>query len=168
MSVKAQLAMAGACALLAVSTGVWPPCVVWNASRSVPIGLYRIEPVEPGRDDLALVRLAPDFAGLANRRGYLQGTGYVLKPVAAIVGDTVCRFGLVITVRGAVAALAKRRDGDHRPMPVWRGCHVLKPGYLFLLSAPPDSFDSRYFGPVAQAQVIGRAKALWTSLNAIE
>ena len=160
--------MAAACALLAVSTGVWSPCVVWNASRSVPIGLYRIEPLAPGRGDLALVRLAPDFAGLANRRGYLQGTGYVLKPVAAIMGDTVCRFGLVITVRGAIAALAKRRDGDHRPMPVWRGCHVLTPGDLFLLSAPADSFDSRYFGPVAQAQVIGRAKALWTSLNAIE
>ena len=160
--------MAGVCALLAVSMGTWPPRVVWNASRSVPIGLYRIEPVAPGRDDLALVRLAPDFAGLANRRGYLQGTGCVLKPVAAIVGDTVCRFGLVITVRGTVAALAKRRDGDHRPMPVWRGCHVLKPGELFLLSAPPDSYDSRYFGPVAQALVIGRAQAFWTFPNTSE
>ena len=168
MRVKSLLAMASACTLLAVSAAAWPPCIVWNASRSVPIGLYRIEPVEPGRDDLALVRLAPDFAGLANRRGYLQGTEYVLKPVAAIAGDTVCRFGLVITVRGAVAALAKRHDGDYRPMPVWRGCQVLKPGDLFLLSTPPDSFDSRYVGPVAQAQVIGRAKALWTSLNAIE
>jgi hypothetical protein len=97
----------------------------------------------PGVGDLALVRLPPDPAGVANRRSYLHGTDYVLKPVAAIAGDTVCRFGLVITARGAVVALAKQRDGAGRPMLLWNGCHVLKPDDLFLLSTPPDSLLAR-------------------------
>jgi len=160
--------MAGACAILGVSATAWGPWIVWNASRSVPIGLYRVQAKSPGRDNLALVRLAPDFAGLARRRGYLHGTAYVLKPVAAIAGDTVCRYGLVITVRGTFAALALQRDNSGRPMPARQGCHVLKPGELFLLSAPPDSFDSRYFGPVAETLVIGTAQLIWIVPNSVK
>ncbi len=164
----ALLAAAGACAALAVSAMVWPPCIIWNASRSVPTGLYGIVSTAPRRDELALIRLPPDLAGLANRRGYLHGTDYVLKPVAAIAGDTVCRFDYIITVSGRIAALAMRRDGAHRPMPAWSGCHLLRPGELFLLSSPTDSFDSRYFGPVADTQVIGRAQPLWTFPNTVD
>ena len=168
MKVVTLLAMAGACAILGVAATAWRPLIVWNASRSVPIGLYRVQAEAPGRDDLALVRLAPDLAGLAHRRDYLHGTDYALKPVAAIAGDTVCRFGLTIIVRGAVAALARQHDSSGRPMPVWQGCQIPKPGDLFLLSTPPDSFDSRYFGPVAEAQVIGAAQPIWIVQNSAE
>ena len=168
MKSAALLAIIGAGAAVALLSVARSPWIVWNASRSVPIGLYRVQAAAPGQNDLVLVRLPPVLAELANRRGYLHGTDYVLKPVAAVAGETVCRFGLVITVRSAVAALAKRRDGDQRPMPVWHGCHVLKLGELFLLSAPPDSFDSRYFGPITEIQVIGRAQALLTVPNTVE
>jgi len=155
------LATVGTCCVVIVSVPVCSPWIVWNASSSVPIGLYRVQPMTPGRHDLALIRLAPDLATLANRRGYLHGTDYVLKPVVANAGDTVCRLGAAILVRGDIAALAQRRDRANRPMPIWQGCHTLKPGELFLLSALPDSFDSRYFGRVAATQVIGSAQPLW-------
>ena len=162
MKPLALVALAVACAVIGLSGASVPPRLIWNASHSVPIGLYRIDFQAPGRDDLVLIRLSPSLAGLANRRGYLHGTDYVLKPIAATVGDQVCRIDLAIVVRGTVAAIARRQDGANRPMPVWHGCRRLSAGELFLLSASPDSFDSRYFGPIAPPDVIGRAKPIWT------
>ncbi len=158
----ALVALAVASAVIGISGTAVPTRLIWNASHSVPIGLYRVDFQAPGRDDLALIRLSPSLAGLANRRGYLHGTDYVLKPIAATVGDLVCRINLTIVVRGTVAAIARRQDGANRPMPVWHGCRRLSAGELFLLSASPDSFDSRYFGPIARPDVIGRAKPIWT------
>ena len=147
-------------------TGFSPsPFLVWNASSSVPIGLYRIEATRPKLNDLALVHLPAVTARLANERAYLQCTNYILKPVAAVAGDWVCRFGTSIIVNGHISALAQSADGADRPMPSWQGCHHLAQGQVFLLSDPINSFDSRYFGPVANSQVIGRAHRLWVSTS---
>ena len=86
---------------------------------------------------------------LANERAYLQSTNDVLKPVAAVAGDWVCRFGPSILVNMHLEALAQSADGAGRPMPFLQGCHRLAQGQVFLLSDPINSFDSRYFGPVA-------------------
>jgi len=48
-------------------------------------------------------------------------------------------------------------------LPQWSACRTLKTQELFLLSSySPFSFDSRYFGPVKRAAVIGQAIPLWT------
>jgi conjugative transfer signal peptidase TraF len=164
----ALVALAVTCAVIAVSSVIVPPRIIWNASHSVPIGLYRVDFQAPGRDDFALVRLPPGLAFLAKRRGYLRGTDYVLKPIAATIGDQVCRIDLAIVVRGTVVAIARRQDGANRPMPVWHGCRRLSAGELLLLSASPDSFDSRYFGPIARPDVIGRAKPIWTISDTVK
>jgi conjugative transfer signal peptidase TraF len=137
------------------------PLLVWNASSSVPIGLYFIEATRPELSDLALVQLPAVTGRLANERAYLQSTNDVLKPVAAVARDWVCRFGTSILVNGRISALAQSADGAGRPMPSWQGCHHLAQGQVFLLSDPINSFDSRYFGPIAGSQVIGRARRLW-------
>ena len=141
------------------------PLLVWNASTSVPIGLYLIEATRPELSDLALVQLPAGVARLANQRGYLQSTNDVLKPVAAVAGDWVCRFGTSILVNGQISALAQNADGAGRPMPSWHGCHQLTNSQVFLLSDPINSSNSRYFGPVAGSQVIGRAHQLWASTS---
>jgi type IV secretory pathway protease TraF len=69
------------------------PRVVWNASDSVPLGLYRIERAPVRRGDLVLIRLPPDTAQLAHQRGYLPKSAYLIKTVLALAGDHVCRFG---------------------------------------------------------------------------
>ena len=53
-------------------------------------------------------------------------------------------------------------DRKGRPMPRWNECRVLVRDEFFLLLKPADSFDSRYFGPVPRAQIIGRLAPLWT------
>jgi type IV secretory pathway protease TraF len=84
-----------------------------------------------------------------------------LKPVAAVVGDRVCRFGARVFVLYRFAAFALHSDSAGRPMPIWHGCRTLKAGEIFLLAGHPASFDSRYFGALRTEHAVGRAVRLW-------
>ena len=137
------------------------PLLVWNASPSVPVGLYRIAAGPVRRDDLVLVRPPPEMAALAQQRRYLPTSAYLIKTVAATAGDRVCRFADRVFVRGRLAARARARDRLGRPLPAWHGCRRLDAGELFLLTPDAHSFDSRYFGIVPADQVVGRAVPLW-------
>jgi type IV secretory pathway protease TraF len=112
---------------------------------------------------VVLIRLPPRIADLADRRGYLPKSAYLIKFIMGVTGDRVCRFGGRVFVNGAVRARAFSRDRRHRRMPVWHGCRRLTPSELFVLSANPQSFDSRYFGPVSIRSVVGRAILLWSA-----
>jgi conjugative transfer signal peptidase TraF len=137
------------------------PWLVWNASPSVPLGLYRIDPSPVRRSDLVLIRLPSDVAELAARRNYLPKSTYLIKFVLAVAGDQICRLGDRVFVRGVLAARAHTRDSLGRPMPSWQGCRRLASGELFLLADNQQSFDSRYFGVVSASDVVGRAVPLW-------
>ena len=100
-------------------------------------------------------------AELAHVRGYLPRSALVLKPVAAIAGDRVCRSSNRILINGKLRAVAADRDRAGRPLSVWRGCRTLRPGDVFVLSPKPDSFDSRYFGVLTRGRTVGRAVLLW-------
>ena len=54
--------------------------------------------------------------------------------------------------------------GRARTLPVWRGCRALRRGEFFVFSNRiPNSFDSRYYGPVTQAQILGVFQPLMVS-----
>lgn len=142
------------------------PLFIWNASPSVPAGLYRIDAGPVRRGDLVLVRPPPDVAELAQRRGYLSKSAYLIKVLAAIGDDRVCRFADHVLVRGALVARALFRDKRGRAMPSWQGCRRLGSGELFLLAPDTDSFDSRYFGVMPASHVVGRAAPLWVTRTA--
>lgn len=138
------------------------PRLIWNASASAPIGLYRIH---PDRDPPigALVAITPPrrLARWLSARGYLPEGVPLLKHVAAKVGQRVCRIGDVVSVDARRVATARPSDGQGRPLPVWQGCRTLQAGELFLLNpAHPDSLDGRYFGQLPASAVIGRAMPL--------
>lgn len=140
-----------------------PLRLVWTASASMPIGLYRIEPVANIRiGDFVLVRPSPALETLMAERRYVERGVPLLKPVAAAAGATVCRIGLSVTIDGHAAALALPNDRLGRPLPRWSGCRRLGAGEFFLIApASTASFDSRYFGPVTRTQIIGRAIPVW-------
>jgi type IV secretory pathway protease TraF len=138
------------------------PLLIYNASPSQPLGLYRLLVGPQHVSDRVLVRLPPPLAHLAARRGYLPPSAYLIKPVAAVGGDRVCRLGTHISLRGRIAARAMLRDRLGRALPMWQGCRRLQCGELFLLAAAPDSFDSRYFSAVAARAVMGRAALVWS------
>lgn len=141
------------------------PRLVWNASASAPIGLYRIQ---PDRDPPigALVAAMPpaELAGWLDARGYLPAGLPLLKHIAAKAGQRICRHGSVVSIGERPIVIARARDGRGRPLPVWQGCHTLRAGELLLLNpAVPDSLDGRYFGPLPASVVIGRALPLHLS-----
>lgn len=139
------------------------PRLVWNASLSAPVGLYRIHPGAAfATGDLVLIRLPDRVRVLAADRHYLPRGVKLLKRVAARSGDRVCAQGADISVNGRWRATRLRQDRAGRPLPWWRGCHVLHGEVFLLMAEVPDSFDGRYFGLVPVANVIGKAVVLWT------
>jgi conjugative transfer signal peptidase TraF len=161
-----RAAAIGASALLAATiVAPPPPLLVWNASASMPVGLYFVAPgksVHVG--DIVAARL-PDRAGrLAAHRRYLPFGLPIVKPVAAAAGDQICAIGGALFVNGMRTATRLRRDGKGRPLPAWTGCIRLGTRQLFLLAnRSRASFDSRYFGPIGQDLVIGPARLIWAA-----
>ncbi len=139
------------------------PALVWNASASAPIGLYRVFPGAVTRGDLVLIRPPDAVAQLAAERGYLPAGVPLIKRIAAIAGDQVCAVDGLVAINGQAVGRQLRADGIGRPLPLWQGCETIEPGALFLLMEDAEtSFDSRYFGPVPGANVIGKLEPLWT------
>jgi conjugative transfer signal peptidase TraF len=165
--VLASLSAAGLAALAWGSCVSPLPRVIYNASDSVAVGWYRVDPHSHGNavphvGSLVLVPLPADVAALAARRRYLPLGTPLLKPVAAVAPQRVCVAGGIVRIDGGTVAATLRADGMDRPLHGWSQCRRLRPGELFLLSTTnPASFDSRYFGPVRTSRVLGIAYPVW-------
>ncbi|ADV00606.1 MULTISPECIES: S26 family signal peptidase [Burkholderiales] len=173
---RARLVLAGlsACGLaaLAWASFVHPiPRLIYNPSDSVPVGWYRVDPLGHGTGSpprplsvgsIVLVSLPAEAAALAAQRGYLPARVPLLKRVGAVASQEVCVTGRIVRIDGVLSATVLPADRWGRPLPSWQQCQRLEPGELFLLSVTnPASFDSRYFGPVSAAAVIGVARPVW-------
>jgi len=139
------------------------PRLIWNASASVPIGLYVVGRANQLQvDDLVVVRPPEDVAAFLAEGGYLPRGVLLLKQILALRGQTVCRLGRAITVDSLAVGDARERDSRGRALPLWQGCRVIAEGDVFLMNRQSaDSFDGRYFGPLPVASVVGHAKPLW-------
>ncbi|UVC15143.1 S26 family signal peptidase [Mesorhizobium onobrychidis] len=139
------------------------PWLVWNASASAPVGLYRVGFAAPATGHLVLVRPPESVAELAAERGYLPRNVPLVKRLAALPDDHVCAFNDAIIIAGEIVARRLPTDTRGRPLPWWNGCRTLADTEVFLLGNDNiRSFDSRYFGPVPAPNVIGRLVPIWT------
>ena len=176
LRVRARLVLAGlsACGLaaLAWASFVHPlPRLTYNPSDSVEVGWYRIDPLDHRTSSpphplsvgsIVLVPLPAEAAALAAQRGYLPTRIPLLKRVGAVAPQEVCIADGRVLIDGVPSAAVLSADRWGRPLPSWQQCHRLRHGELFLLSVTnPASFDSRYFGPVSAASVIGVARPVW-------
>lgn len=139
------------------------PRLIWNASASVPVGLYRVQPAEPFHIGELVVAMPPEpLASYLADRGYLPEGVPLLKHILALAGQNVCRTGDTITVDGATVGQALASDWRGRNLPVWQGCQALSAGSVFLMNLQSEhSLDGRYFGPLSTSVVIARAVPLW-------
>ncbi len=158
------LTMVGATLALLSTVGAKSTHLIWNASGSVPIGLYLLQPT--GNlfvTELVAVQPAEPTAKFLADGGYLPRGVPILKRVLALRGQTVCRNQLTITVDKIEIGEVRERDNRGRPLPVWRGCRVIAEGEVFLMNwQSADSLDGRYFGPLPTSTIIGKAEPLWT------
>ncbi|MBV9840627.1 MAG: S26 family signal peptidase [Sphingomonadaceae bacterium] len=140
------------------------PVLLWNASPSAPLGLYRVQPdPQPELTQLVVVHPPDDLVWFLAEGGYLPRGVPLLKRIAALGGQRVCRTGAAVSVDGVSLGSALAHDHRGRSLPTWSGCVVLTDTQVFLFNADrPDSLDGRYFGPLDRKTIVGRAEPLWT------
>lgn len=142
-----------------------------NLTPSVPIGLWRIVPVNrPVAINELVFICPPDTAEIreARARGYLHsgfcpsGVAPLIKTVIAVAGQHV-EIGASVIVDGRVVASSSlaHRDGKGRPLAPFPSGMVPQ-GYVFLHSTFPGSYDSRYFGPAPATGILGLAQEVLT------
>ena len=142
-----------------------------NFTPSEPIGLWRIvlleRPVIAG--DIVFI-CPPEWPEMhrAAQRGYLRsglcpgGFAPLIKTVAAIGGQHVeidQSVGIDQTLLPH-SSLAKS-DGRGRALVPYPG-GVVQEGFVFLHSDFVGSYDSRYFGPIPAAGILGLAQEVLT------
>ncbi|HEX8903101.1 S26 family signal peptidase [Vitreimonas sp.] len=134
-----------------------PDLVLYNATASMPVGFYWRSTDAPARHAIVTVRAQRVASAYARQRGFADAHDRFIKRVAGVDGDIVCAHGANVTINGAQLPSRRRLDREGRLMPRWQGCRRLD-GEVFVLGDSADSFDSRYFGPVA----VGDIDAVWT------
>ncbi|MBX4892916.1 MULTISPECIES: conjugative transfer signal peptidase TraF [Rhizobium] len=166
----AVLSIAAAAIILLVVTAVAGGYRI-NLTPSEPLGLWRIIPLHRpvAVDDLLFICPLETAAMRAARaRGYFRSgscpgdVAPLIKTVIAVVGQRV-EIGVNVRVDGRVVSSSSLalRDGKGRPLtPFPSG--IIPPGYVFLHSAFPGSYDSRYFGPVPISGILGLAQEVFT------
>lgn len=164
---KALLAICGAAALIGLTLGTSRPLVLFNTTPSEPPGLYLEIGGSPTAGQIVAFRAPRAAFPYADGRLAFLHRVPLLKAVAARGGDAVCTATGRLTINGRDRGPIASRDGRGVALPHWRGCRALEPGELFVFSnRVPNSFDSRYFGPVSVHAVIGVYRPLVARIGA--
>lgn len=152
----------GAVCILGVAS-LSGPWVLWNRSDSEPPGIYARTLQTPATGRLIAFRTPPAaFPYADGRMGYLRRVP-ILKQVIAGKGDLVCARDGVLAVNGRPLAPVYSHDPRGRALPQWNDCRPLAANEYFVFSNRiPNSFDSRYYGPVPAARVLGVYRPLGT------
>lgn len=140
-----------------------------NLTPSYPLGLWRIEPLTRDVASGDRIFICPPQIrafGLARERGYL-GHGLcpgwfapLIKTVVALARQHVVIDGQIV-IDGVPLDHSSVRpvDGQGRALTPATG-GIVPPDQLFLFSEFAGSYDSRYFGPIPAAGVLGLAHPL--------
>jgi conjugative transfer signal peptidase TraF len=166
----------GVAVALAGAVGLALPRLRVNLSPSLPRGLFWLAAAGGARPgDLVLACPPQGFARLALARHYLApgpcrgGSRPLGKLLLAAPGDRLELRGAAVVLDGwpLPATATRAADAAGRPLPRMRpGARRVRPGEAWLLSPHPLSLDSRYFGPVSAADLLGRLVPLLTAAGA--
>lgn len=134
-----------------------------NTTPSLPRGVYLLTDRPLRRGTLVLACLPEPVARHGRARGYLApgrcpgGAVPVLKRIAALPGDVVLvgEGGLAVNGRPLVGTARRRTDSrGRRLLAIASGPYVVGEGEVWLFSRHvPESWDSRYYGPISLGQI---------------
>lgn len=137
--------------------------MIWNRTASLPEGLYWRSDDAFGRGDVVALSAKSEAAQWAARHGFTGPDWPLLKEVAGVPGDVICRHGAGIWINGTRAGTALFSAENGVLLPRWEGCRRLAAGELFLMNSHPRSLDGRYFGVLQASEIEGRAILVFPS-----
>lgn len=143
MNKKYLFASLVGCALIG-SSSIIPKRLIFNVTESVPIGLYWVQDGENiHKGDLIVFRLKQSW---------------LIKEVAGIHGDLFCvNPDGDFKVNDRVLGKAMTADSYGKPLTRVGGCQKIAAGEWVVRGYGERSFDSRYFGTVGRAELLGMA-----------
>jgi conjugative transfer signal peptidase TraF len=143
-----------------------------NFTSSMPIGIYLLLPLQPNgvKRGMLVATCAPaPAAEMGRQRGYLgagpcaDDTELLLKYVPAIGGDgiEVTAGGVVVNGHLLLHSQPASRDRSGRRLVPWtRGTSRLAEGEVWLYAPNDRSWDSRYWGPAANGDIVAKVVPL--------
>jgi type IV secretory pathway protease TraF len=134
--------------------GMWPPLLLRSTQISMPPGWYVYAHAPPARvGETVILRYPPHYRAIG-----------LTKRVRGVAGDLFCwRPDLGTHTLNGVAMPAPTTRAKALGIPIWTGCRSLEPGEVVGYGDSPDSYDSRYFGPVRESDLWGVYR-LWIAM----
>ncbi|TXG96451.1 MAG: conjugative transfer signal peptidase TraF [Nevskiaceae bacterium] len=160
--------LVGASMMMAAVAGIaWLGGLRLNLTPSEPLGLWRIAPLDRPAAVGDLVFICPPPGPVSDfglERGYFRrgpcdgGSAPLIKTIVARSGAVVV-IGAGVEIDGMPLPRSGLSviDGAGRSLSPWSGVFV-PPGFIFLHASFAGSYDSRYFGPVPEAGLLGLAR----------
>lgn len=161
----------GVVVMAAISVPGWLGRFRINLTPSEPLGLWRIVPLDRpvAVGDLVFICPPPGpISAFGLDRGYFRwgscpgAVAPLIKTVAALSGSRI-EVGASVVIGGAALPRSEliARDGAGHPLNPWTG-GIVPAGQIFVHSPFAGSYDSRYFGPILDAGLLGLAQPIFT------
>ena len=133
------------------------PFMLYPSSASLPTGLYIRSHSPPNVGKIVAFTPPVSAKRYQKARGQILPHGFLfMKPIIAGPGDRVCNSTDSLFVNDRFFAGTARHDANGKALPIWQGCGPLGRGQYFTFSSHvPNSFDSRYFGPINAETILG-------------
>lgn len=151
---------------------VWVRQLRWNASGSMPKGIYRVVQAPLKKGTIVSVCLPLSLAEFGLARQYIGGgdcPGHyepVVKEIIAMSGDVVqvARTGEQVNGHAIPHSSTLLADESSRPLPaIARGNYSLQAGQVWLYgNHDARSWDSRYYGAISTMAIQNVVKPLLT------
>jgi conjugative transfer signal peptidase TraF len=142
-----------------------------NLTPSEPLGLWRIVALDRAAAVGDLVFICPPASAPfveARERGYLRrglcpgDFAPLIKTVVALAGQRIdIAENVIVDGNPIPSSDVWTEDGQGRTIRPFAG-GIVPPGHLFLHSSFASSYDSRYFGPIPAAGLLGFARPVLT------
>lgn len=144
-----------------------------NTTPSYPIGIYKLNQSVTELHVGELVAFCPRKEGVfkfSSERGYLErgmcesGLEPLVKRIVAKPGDQVI-VSETVSVNGLtqVNSELKAKDIDGREIPRAESQLIAEATFFVMSEHNPNSFDSRYFGPIPAEWIYARAEPVWVA-----
>ncbi len=159
--VPLAIAVLSVLGLLFMSTFYGKKYFILNQTASLPRGFYRIiERQDYNRGDLVAFHIPDTIRTFIESKFQLPRDAYLMKHVVGIPGDSYSITNGEFVVQGELIGDVLSTDPEGKPMPLYEYNGILDRGLLVAKKGLNTSIDSRYFGPIAQGDIIGIAKPL--------